>query len=105
MLVITSIRQFCNTIITAFYSARPKILSFGISFIILAIYWMAHYRQFHYIKHSDRTLVWTNVIFLMATCLLPFSTSLLAEYREVVCHKSSQQISRRKSRSYYQNYI
>ena len=29
----------------------PKVLSFGISFIILAIYWMAHHRQFHYIKH------------------------------------------------------
>jgi uncharacterized membrane protein len=59
----------------------PKILCFGISFIVLAIYWMAHHRQFHYIKHSDRTLVWINIIFLMATCLLPFSTSLLAEYR------------------------
>lgn len=60
----------------------PKILSFGISFILLAIYWMAHHRQFHYIKHSDRTLVWINIIFLMATCLLPFSTSLFGEYRE-----------------------
>src|SRR5919198_5949529 len=60
----------------------PKILSFGISFIILAIYWMAHHRQFHYIKHSNRTLIWINIIFLMAACLLPFSTSLLGEYRE-----------------------
>ena len=60
----------------------PKILSFGISFILLAIYWMAHHRQFHYIKHSDRTLIWINIIFLMATCLLPFSTSLLGEYGE-----------------------
>src|ERR671933_1013901 len=60
----------------------PKILSFGISFIILAIYWMAHHRQFHYIKHSDRALIWINIAFLMATCLLPFSTSLLGEYRE-----------------------
>jgi uncharacterized membrane protein len=44
----------------------PKILGFGISFIILAIYWMAHHRQFHYIKHLDHTLVWINIIFLMA---------------------------------------
>ena len=60
----------------------PKILSFGISFIVLSIYWMAHHSQFHYIKYSDRTLVWINIIFLMGTCLLPFSTSLLGEYRE-----------------------
>jgi uncharacterized membrane protein len=58
----------------------PKILNFGISFIILAIYWMAHHRQFHYIKHSNSTLIWINIIFLMVTCLLPFSTSLLGEY-------------------------
>jgi uncharacterized membrane protein len=43
---------------------------------------MAHHRQFHYIKHSDRALIWINVMFLMATCLLPFSTSLLGEYME-----------------------
>ena len=60
----------------------PKILVFGISFIILAIYWMAHHRQFHYIKHSNRTLIWINIIFLMVTCLLPFSTSLLGEYED-----------------------
>jgi uncharacterized membrane protein len=60
----------------------PKILGFGISFIILAIYWMAHHRQFHYIKHLDHTLVWINIIFLMAACLLPFSTSLFADYKE-----------------------
>ena len=60
----------------------PKILSFGISFIILVIYWSAHHRQFHYIKHSDRTLIWINVVFLMVTCLLPFSTSLIGEYRD-----------------------
>ena len=60
----------------------PKILSFGISFVILAIYWVAHHRQFHYIKQSNRALIWINIMFLMATCLVPFSTSLLGEYRE-----------------------
>jgi len=60
----------------------PKILSFGISFVILAIYWTAHHRQFHYIKHTDRALIWINIVFLMATCLLPFSTSLIGEYRD-----------------------
>ena len=60
----------------------PKILSFGISFVILAVYWVAHHRQFHYIKHSNRALIWINIMFLMATCLVPFSTSLLGEYRE-----------------------
>ena len=58
----------------------PKIFSYGISFIILAIYWRAHHRQFHYIKHADGILIWTNIMFLMAVSFLPFSTSLLGEY-------------------------
>jgi uncharacterized membrane protein len=60
----------------------PKILSFGISFIILVIFWVSHRRLFHYIKHVNRTLIWINFMFLMATCLLPFSTSLLGEYNK-----------------------
>ena len=60
----------------------PKLLSFGISFIILAIYWLAHHRQFYYIKHVNRTLIWINFMFLMAICLLPFSASLLGEYHQ-----------------------
>jgi uncharacterized membrane protein len=58
----------------------PKIFSYGISFVILAIYWRAHHRQFHYIKHADGILIWTNIMFLMAVSFLPFSTSLLGEY-------------------------
>jgi uncharacterized membrane protein len=60
----------------------PKLLSFGISFIILVIFWVSHHRLFHYIKHVNRTLIWINFMFLMATCLLPFSTSLLGEYNQ-----------------------
>jgi uncharacterized membrane protein len=59
----------------------PKIFrGYVISFIILAIYWRAHHRQFHYITHSDGVLVWTNIMFLMAVSFLPFSTSLLGEF-------------------------
>ena len=64
----------------------PKLLSFAISFIMLAIFWVSHHRLFHYIKHVNRPLMWINFMFLMATCFIPFSTSLLGEY-------SQQQIS------------
>src|ERR671929_1050706 len=38
-------------LLSGLFDLWPKMLSFGISFIILAIYWLAHHRQFHYIKH------------------------------------------------------
>jgi uncharacterized membrane protein len=71
-----------NELLKRLFDLWPKTLSFGISFTILAIYWMAHHRRFHSIKHSNRALIWINIMLLMAICLLPFSTSLLGEYRE-----------------------
>ena len=73
-------------LLNGLFDLWPKLFSFGISYILLAIFWLAHHRQFYYIKHVNRTLIWINFIFLMATCLLPFSASLLGEY-------SQQQVS------------
>lgn len=73
-------------LLNGLFDLWPKLLSFAISFIMLAIFWVSHHRLFHYIKHVNRPLMWINFIFLMATCFLPFSSSLLGEY-------SQQQIS------------
>jgi uncharacterized membrane protein len=73
-------------LLNGLFDLWPKLLSFAISFIILAIFWVGHHRLFHYIKHVNRTLIWINFMFLMATCFIPFSSSLLGEY-------SQQQIS------------
>lgn len=58
----------------------PKLLSYLFSFIILGIYWVAHHALFHYIKHSDRNLLWLNILFLMSVVFIPFSTGLIGEY-------------------------
>ena len=60
----------------------PKFLSYMISFLVVAIYWMAHHRIFRPIKGYDRGLLWLNFLFLMMVSFLPFPTSLLGEYRE-----------------------
>ncbi|HEU4401197.1 MAG TPA: TMEM175 family protein [Candidatus Polarisedimenticolia bacterium] len=58
----------------------PKILSYAISFVILGVYWVGHHNLFHFIKRSDRFLLWINMFFLMAVAFVPFSTALLSEY-------------------------
>jgi uncharacterized membrane protein len=60
----------------------PKILSYVISFLVVAVYWMAHHRIFRPIGGYDRTLLWLNFVFLMTISFLPFPTSLLGEYGE-----------------------
>ena len=58
----------------------PKFLSYAVTFIGLGIYWVAHHYMYHSIRHSDRVLLWLNILFFMFVSLLPFSTSLINTY-------------------------
>ena len=58
----------------------PKFLAFVISFLVLGVLWFLHHAQFHFIKRSNGTFAWMNIIFLMSVALIPFSTALIGEY-------------------------
>jgi uncharacterized membrane protein len=58
----------------------PKILGYASGFVILGTLWIGHRYQFHYIRRSDRTLLWINLVFLLAISFLPFVVALLGTY-------------------------
>src|SRR6266516_5966354 len=60
----------------------PKLLIYVLSFVIVGIYWVAHHNSFHYIKRSDRTLLWLNILLMMCIVFIPFPTALLGQYPE-----------------------
>ncbi|MDD5495184.1 MAG: TMEM175 family protein [Dehalococcoidia bacterium] len=51
-----------------------------ISFILLAIFWIMHHQQFHYIQRTDTKHLWINIFMLMFVALVPFSTSIVGDY-------------------------
>jgi uncharacterized membrane protein len=51
-----------------------------ISFLLLASFWRVNHAQFYFIKKTDQTLIWINIIWLSLIALLPFSTNLIASY-------------------------
>ena len=57
-----------------------KFFSYAISFILLAIFWIKHHQQSHFIKRTNNQHLWINVFFLMFVALIPFSTSLVGDY-------------------------
>jgi uncharacterized membrane protein len=59
----------------------PKLLSYAVSFVSLGIYWIAHHNMYHGIRHSDRVLLWLNILFFMFVSFLPFSTQVLNAFR------------------------
>ena len=58
----------------------PKFLSFAMSFVILGLFWIAHHGYSHFLKRTDRTFLWINLLFLMVVVFVPFSTDLLGDY-------------------------
>ncbi len=58
----------------------PNMVAYVFSFFVISLFWVAHYRVFHYIRRSDRTLISLNAIFLLSVTFIPFPTSLVSEY-------------------------
>ena len=57
---------------------------YAISFVVIGIYWVAHHVQFHYVRYTDRRLIWINMIFLLLISFLPFATDLVGDHEELV---------------------
>lgn len=58
----------------------PRILLFAMSVMTLGIFWVGQQTQLNHFARADRNLAWIHIAFLCAVCLVPFSTSLLAEF-------------------------
>ena len=56
-----------------------EFLIYGLSFMILGIFWVIHHSIYADVKRYDTTLVWLNIVFLMFVSLIPFSTALVGK--------------------------
>ncbi len=54
-----------------------------VSFMVLGMYWVAHHVQFHYVRRTDRRLLWINLAFMLLVTVVPFTTSVLIDYPEL----------------------
>lgn len=62
----------------------PKYLGYAVSFLVIGSLWMGHHRKFLLIKYHDRRLLFLNLILLMSIAFIPFSTSVISEYGNLV---------------------
>ncbi len=58
----------------------PLYLSYVLSFLQVGVVWANHHTMFHYIQRSDHVLLFNNLVLLLCTALLPFTTAIFAEY-------------------------
>lgn len=62
------------------FALMPKIASYTLSFIVVAILWLNHHALFDKIPHIDNKLIWYNFILLFSMSLIPLPTAFLASH-------------------------
>lgn len=67
-------------LLSALESLAPKAFSFASGFVILGTLWIGHRYQFHYIRRSNRAILWINLVFLLTISFLPFVVALVRTY-------------------------
>ncbi|MBV8651544.1 MAG: DUF1211 domain-containing protein [Alphaproteobacteria bacterium] len=58
----------------------PRLLVYLMSFLTLGIFWVGQQTQLNHLARSNRDLTWIHLAFLFAVTLMPFSTTLIAEF-------------------------
>jgi uncharacterized membrane protein len=57
----------------------PKFLSYALSFLLVAEYWMNHHLLFTLICRVDNRVLWSNLLLLFTISLIPFFTAFMGE--------------------------
>ena len=63
---------------------RPKIVSWVVSFLILALCWQRHVKDFRQVGHIDGRLFRLVVLWLLVTSVVPFTTTFIGEHSDLL---------------------
>jgi len=67
--------------VPALKATVPAMLSYALSFLIVAIMWVNHHHMMHLAKHPTAGLLWTNNNLLFWMSLIPFVTAYMGQTR------------------------
>lgn len=68
---------------TALLKLAPIFLSYGLSFLVVAIMWVNHHHLVHAVRHVTAPLLWSNLNLLFWMSLIPFVTDFLGRNPKV----------------------
>ncbi|MBS1880419.1 MAG: DUF1211 domain-containing protein [Actinobacteria bacterium] len=64
----------------ALFEQWEDLLSYAISFAVIARFWLNHHRFFSEVEAFDSRLIGLNMVYLAFVVLIPFSSQVLGEY-------------------------
>lgn len=69
-----------NYLVSQLANMWPTFITFVMSFLLIAIFWMNHHKQFQLIKKSNDALVWINIVMMLFVVLIPFTTKIVDSF-------------------------
>ncbi|MGW8557322.1 TMEM175 family protein [Streptomyces tubercidicus] len=67
----------------ALRDVMPKVWAYVLSLVVIAAFWRGHYQLFRYVRDVDGTVIRLVLLGLGLIALMPFPTTLLAEYADL----------------------
>ncbi|OEZ61309.1 TMEM175 family protein [Duganella sp. HH105] len=67
----------------ALFGLLPNLISWLVSFFVLAIFWIANHRLYSYVRHADQGLLWMTILGLASAALLPFASAVNGQYASI----------------------
>lgn len=67
-----------NHLRSAFLELIPKALAYGLSFVLVAKFWLSHLKMFSHLKDYDAKLLVHNLGYLFSVSLFPFAVTLIS---------------------------
>jgi uncharacterized membrane protein len=64
----------------ALLKVSPVLLSYALSFLVVAIMWVNHHHLIHAVRHVSARLLWSNINLLFWMSLIPFVTDYLGRF-------------------------
>jgi uncharacterized membrane protein len=82
-IMVLELRAPSQPTLAALWKVAPVFISYGLSFLVVAIMWVNHHHLIHAVRSVTARLLWSNLYLLFWMSLVPFVTDFLGKnYRE-----------------------
>lgn len=78
-IMVLDLRAPSQPTLAALWKVSPIFLSYGLSFLVVAIMWVNHHHLIHAVRSVTARLLWSNLYLLFWMSLVPFVTDYLGK--------------------------
>src|SRR6266704_3930203 len=76
-IMVLELRAPSQPTLAALWKVAPVFISYGLSFLVVAIMWVNHHHLIHAVREVNARMLWSNLNLLFWMSLIPFVTDFL----------------------------